>query len=616
MKSAVPLGLHFFYIIMNPTTWYIIDFDSTFTQVEAMEELAAISLKNDPEKEQIIAEIRQLTDLAMEGKMPFSASLKARIALLSAKKYHINMLVNRLRKKVSPSFARNKSFFKAYKGRVLIVSGGFREFIEPVVKAFHIEPECIFANTFTYDKKNTIIGCDSSNPLSQEGGKVKLLKKLKLKGDVQVIGDGFTDYQIREAGLASRFYAYTENIFRSSVTEKADHIAPSLDEILFHARLPMALSYPKSRIQIVLAGAETHASASYFLQEGYTVHRCDSLKKLPEIAAHLPAVLVVSPHQKQTIPKRNWLAIGFWGEYPFEHAFSDEALRGTGVFHAPTAHVRSATELILRHLLVMCRDAHTSHELRDKTLGIIGYGNCGSALSVMAQALGMEVWFYDVFDKTPMGNAHMARDIQELLRRSDYVVNTSSRSPHGKVILDEKVLRSIRPDAALIHMSLDDTIHLPTVKEMLEQGKLRCFAMDCQTEETCKQVRRFTHTYASLHERAQTQETQARIAQMISEKLIQYINFGHTQLSLNLPNIQLPELNGQHRFIHLHENIPGIMAQINHVLAKHKLNISGQYLQTNAQTGYVITDVEKAYSKHVVDALKAIPGTIRFRVLY
>ena len=131
--------------------WFIIDFDSTFTQVEAMEELAAISLKNDPEKEAIIEQIKHLTDLAMDGKMPFNKSLKARIALLSAKKYHLNMLVNRLRKKVSPSFARNKEFFKKYQGRVLIVSGGFKEFIAPVVKSFFIDEDCIYANNFIYD---------------------------------------------------------------------------------------------------------------------------------------------------------------------------------------------------------------------------------------------------------------------------------------------------------------------------------------------------------------------------------------------------------------------------------------------------------------------------------
>ena len=140
--------------------WFIIDFDSTFTQVEAMEELAAISLKNDPEKDAIIAQIKHLTDLAMEGKMPFDKSLKARIALLAGKKYHINMLVNKLRKKISPSFARNKAFFKEYQGRILIVSGGFKEFIAPVVKSFHINEDCIYANTFTFDKKNNIIGAD------------------------------------------------------------------------------------------------------------------------------------------------------------------------------------------------------------------------------------------------------------------------------------------------------------------------------------------------------------------------------------------------------------------------------------------------------------------------
>jgi D-3-phosphoglycerate dehydrogenase len=221
--------------------WFIIDFDSTFTQVEAMEELAAISLKNDPEKEEIIDQIKHLTDLAMDGKMPFNNSLKARIALLSAKKYHINMLVNKLRKKVSPSFARNKEFFKKNQGQILIVSGGFKEFIEPVVKSYHIDENCVFANTFIYDKKNNIIGANEENPLAQDGGKVKLLKHLKLKGPVYVIGDGYTDYEIKANGMANQFFAFTENIVRERVISKADFIAPSLDEVLYKLKMHMAL---------------------------------------------------------------------------------------------------------------------------------------------------------------------------------------------------------------------------------------------------------------------------------------------------------------------------------------------------------------------------------------
>jgi D-3-phosphoglycerate dehydrogenase len=147
---------------MKPT-FYIFDFDSTFTEVEAMEELAEISLANDPEKELLIEKIKQLTDMAMDGNMPFNKSLKARIALLSAKKYHIGMLVNRLRKRVSHSFVRNKKFFKEERENIYIVSGGFKEFIMPIVKPYFVDPSHVFANTFVYDNKNNIVGADEDN---------------------------------------------------------------------------------------------------------------------------------------------------------------------------------------------------------------------------------------------------------------------------------------------------------------------------------------------------------------------------------------------------------------------------------------------------------------------
>jgi D-3-phosphoglycerate dehydrogenase len=187
------------------------------------------------------------------------------------------MLVNKLRKKVSPSFARNKEFFKKHQGRILIVSGGFKEFIAPVVKSYFIEEDCIYANTFIYDKKNNVIGSNEENPLSQEGGKVKLLKQLKLKGQVIAIGDGYTDYQMRESGMADLFFAFTENIARERVLAKADYNAPNLDEILYKMKLPMALSYPKSRINAVLLGKETFVSEPYFKLEGYNVIKRESL---------------------------------------------------------------------------------------------------------------------------------------------------------------------------------------------------------------------------------------------------------------------------------------------------------------------------------------------------
>jgi D-3-phosphoglycerate dehydrogenase / 2-oxoglutarate reductase len=594
--------------------WFIIDFDSTFTQVEAMEELAAISLKNDPEKEAIIEQIKHLTDLAMDGKMPFNKSLKARIALLSAKKYHLNMLVNRLRKKVSPSFARNKEFFKKYQGRVLIVSGGFKEFIAPVVKSFFIDEDCIYANTFIYDKKNNIIGSDEENPLAQEGGKVKLLKQLKLKGQVIAIGDGYTDYQMRESGMAEQFFAFTENIARERVLAKADYIAPSLDEILYKMKLPMALSYPKSRINAVLLGKETFATEPYFKLEGYNVIKRETLTNKALADLKNASIIVSSLKQKITdlnnFPKLISLAV--WGNNNHQFNASIAQQMAVPIFSSPFANTRSVVELGLGFMFQLSRQTNT--ELRGKKIGIIGYGNAGSLMGVLAQNLGMDVLYFDEKDRAPLGNAIACKSITDLLKKSNYVVLLQSKNTG--TILAEKELKQMQPNACLINLSYDDSVEVQAALKLVQQKKLFGFAMDFQQEENYLKLKQNNQIIATLNQRNNTLETQQNIASFTSEKIIQYINTGNISRSLNFPDIQLPALQGSHRFIHIHKNKPGLLAKINAILAKHKINITGQYLKTNETLGYVITDVSKKYDNEVINELKKIEATIKFRVIY
>ncbi len=181
--------------------YFIIDFDSTFTQVEALDELARISLKNHPDREAIYKQIEDLTNASMEGRLSFTDSLEQRVKLLCANRDHLKMLITHLKKKVSTSFSRNTVFFKNHQDEVLIVSGGFKEFITPVVTEYHIKKENIYANTFVFDEEGNIVGYDRQNPLSQEGGKVKLLKELNLPGEIFGIGDGYSDFQLKESGM-------------------------------------------------------------------------------------------------------------------------------------------------------------------------------------------------------------------------------------------------------------------------------------------------------------------------------------------------------------------------------------------------------------------------------
>jgi len=207
---------------------FIIDYDSTFIKVESLDELSKISNGDD---KTINNKISEITNLGMEGKISFSDSLRKRIELIECNKEDIVKTVEILEKKVSDSFKNNISFLKNNAENILIVSSGFHELIEPIVIQYGIKKENIFANKFLYDN-DKVIGYDKKNPLSKSKGKVNILKELKLKGEVHVIGDGYTDYEIKKEGLANYFYLFIENIKRESVVKSADYLLKSLDQFI------------------------------------------------------------------------------------------------------------------------------------------------------------------------------------------------------------------------------------------------------------------------------------------------------------------------------------------------------------------------------------------------
>ena len=236
---------------MKQQRYFIIDFDSTFTKVEAFDVLAGITLRDHPDKNRLAQQVADITNLGMSGELSFRESLEQRLALIAPERKHLPVLIQELKKLVSDSFRRNREFFQTHSSNIYIISNGFREFIEPVVCEYGILPENIIANTFEFDEQGKVTGFDRSNPLSANNGKVEQIRRLNLPGDVYVIGDGYTDYEIKQSGLANKFYAFTENVERTHVTSKADHVAPSLDEFLFLNKLNTAISYPKNRIQVL-----------------------------------------------------------------------------------------------------------------------------------------------------------------------------------------------------------------------------------------------------------------------------------------------------------------------------------------------------------------------------
>ena len=627
-----------------PLPYLVFDFDSTFTQVEGLDELATIALAGQPDQAQRVAAIKALTDQGMAGEIGFQESLSKRLALLGAHRQHLGQLVQQLRGQVSASIQRNGAFFRQHADRIYVVSSGFREFIEPIVAEFGILPGHVLANTFTFDEAGAITGCDPANVLSRDGGKIQQLRELHLDGDVYVLGDGYTDYQIREAGLANRFYAYTENVSRPRVVAHADEVLPTFDEFLYQLKLPMTLSYPKNRIKVLLLENPDARAAELFRQEGYQVELVPGALDENELLARIEGVSILGIRSKTHVTERvlaaanRLIAIGAFCIGTNQIDLPAAMRRGVAVFNAPFSNTRSVVELTLAELIVLARripeknpkmhagewdkSAQGAFEIRGKTLGIIGYGNIGAQLSVVAEAVGLKVLYYDVAEKLQLGNAVKVNSLEELLPQADIVTLHIDGRPENQDFFGAAHFALMKPGALFINNARGHVVDVPALAAALRSGQLGGAAVDVfpyepktNAEAFESELRHLPNVLLTPHIGGSTAEAQRNIAEFVPERIMQYINTGNTQQSVNFPNILLPVQPG-HRLIHIHANVPGVLARINNVLAAHHVNILGQYLKTNELVGYVITDINREYDQEVIQALREVEHTIKFRVLY
>src|SRR5688500_2344656 len=399
---------------MKLNKYFVIDFDSTFTKVEAFDVLADISLKDHPEKESRKDQIHQITNSGMDGSISFRESLEQRLNLLAPARHHLQPLIAKLKGSVSESFKRNKEYFQKYSDNIYIISNGFKEIIEPIVTEFGIKSENILANEFRFDAEGRVVGFDTENPLSANGGKVEQLKKLNLPGDVYVIGDGYTDYEIKHAGLANKFYAFTENVERESIMGKADHITPSLDEFLYLNKLNTAISYPKNRINVLLLENVHPVAVELLKTEGFNVETYAAALSEDELCEKIRNVSVLGIRSKTHVTAKvlenanRLMVIGAFCIGTNQIDLKEATRKGIAVFNAPFSNTRSVVELAIAEMILLMRNitdksnkmhqgvwdksAKGSFEVRGKKLGLIGYGNIGTQLSVIAESLGMKVY--------------------------------------------------------------------------------------------------------------------------------------------------------------------------------------------------------------------------------
>jgi len=581
----------------------------------------------------------------MEGKISFRESLIKRIELLNAGKTQIEEVVKMLGKKISKSVIRNKNFFSKYGEDIFIISGGFKEIIYPIISKYNIPEKNVFANTFEFDNDGNITGFDKKNLLSQDNGKIKQLKKLGLKGELYVIGDGYTDYELKKEGIAHKFFAFTENIDRQIVTENADYIAPSMDEFLYINKLPMTISYPKNRIKVLLLENIHSDALEIFKTEGYNVESYSKSLNETDLSQKIKDVSILCIRSKTQISEevlRNanrLISVGAFCIGTNQIDLNTCLKKGIAVFNAPFSNTRSVVELALAEIIILMRDifgksnslhkgiwdksASGSFEIRGKKIGIIGYGKIGSQLSVLAEDLGMDVYYYDVIDKLALGNAKKCNTLSELLKKSDIVTLHIDGNKSNTNYISEKEFKQMKSGVIFLNLSRGHVVNIEALAKHLKSKKVKGASIDVfpyepsgNDEKFISELQNLPNVILTPHIGGSTEEAQKNIGNFVPKKIIDFINSGNTFYSVNFPEMQLPEFQNAHRLIHIHENVPGILAQINNTLAGHNINIIGQYLKTNELVGYVITDISKKYDPIVISDLKKIPHTIKFRVLY
>lgn len=405
-------------------------------------------------------------------------------------------------------------------------------------------------------------------------------------------------------------------------------------------------SYPKDKINVLLLENISDVSVQEFKDAGYAnvrklsaaLSEAELIKEIKDV--HLLGIRSKTLVTEKVLAKANkLLAIGCYCIGVNQVNMKAATQYGVTVFNAPHANTRSVAELVIglsvmlmrripdkdkaAHQGIWQKDAKGSYEVRGKTIGIIGYGNIGSQVSVLAEAMGMDVLYYDIEPKLPHGNAKQVRSLAELLKRSNIITLHVPGGSGTRNLLNSQNIGLIKKGAVVINYARGDVMDLDALRSAIESGQLGGAAVDVFPEEPEKNGAHFSSVLQRLpnvmltpHIGGSTEEAQYNIGLDVTSKLLNYLEKGVTTGSHSVPPLSLPMQEKTHRILHIHNNVPGVLSEINSMLSAHHINILGQYLKTNEQIGYVVLDVSTDFSKKAATLLKDVKNTIKVRVLY
>ncbi len=541
---------------MTQNAYYIIDFDSTFITCEVLEELAKISLQNNPKRKEILEEIVFMCNLGMEGKIPFQESLQRRLQLIKVHKNHLRTLIQTLKKKITPSIIKNRQFFLDNYLNIYIISGAFKECIIPITRPFGIDNSHILANTFIYDAKGNITDIDSTNRLAYKHGKAKAVDSLHLKGKIYVLGDGYTDYEIKKFGAANYFFAFTENIRRENVVKNADCVVKNFDEFL--ELINGKASTHKYKLKALLLEGIDQIAVDLLTKKSVEIEYMHRALSEDELCNKIADVDILGVRTRTYISRK---ALSYANKLRCIGAFctgiehiniSAANKKNIEVFYAPFGSTRSVVELVIGSIIMLFRNVHDksrkmhegiwdkssegNNEIRGKTLGIVGYGHIGTSLSVVAEALGMKVVFFDIIDKLPYGNAKNCRSLDELLKISDVIsIHVDGRKENTNLI-GEREFQKMKDRVLFINTSRGHVVDYTLLTKYIKNGKVKGAAIDvfinspmARGEPFSSPLQNLPNVILTPHLGGSTEEAQRGRGEFVAQKIIDFLDSSHPQ---------------------------------------------------------------------------------------
>jgi D-3-phosphoglycerate dehydrogenase len=543
--------------------------------------------------------------------------------------------------------------------KIFLFSTSLDLLVKPVADHLGICQDNVFTNRVV-TKDHRIIGTDTSRPLSQSLGKLYLAEKLRsegrLSGSTAIVGQSRSAVAIRRNDIAEMFIYFTGEKENEEIREQADFVIDRFDQLL-------SLFFSDDELSNMSVSFESPVVTSPRLGKAPKILLLENIH--PKASSRLSGIGFQITSQKSALDEKDLIQRGrgfhalgirskthisaktigelkdLWviGAFCIGTSQIDldaAAQAGIPVFNAPYSNTRSVAELVVGETVMLMRrifekstaahqgrwlkTAQGSTEIRGKTAGIVGYGHIGSQVSVLLENLGMSVMFYDIVDKLPLGNAQQAASLYDLLEAADIITMHVPDTKETRGMIGKNELQRMKDGAFLINSSRGKVVDLVALKEAIEAGHIAGAAVDVFPDEPNRPDDEFSTPLQGLsnviltpHIGGSTTEAQENIASYVSYKIEKYLTTGSTTGAVNFPEVDIPRLEGKHRILHIHKNVPGVLAKINTIFSQRRINVEGQMLQTRGDIGYLIVDVDHQISEQVFQLMLHITETIQVR---